>query len=83
MKKPKAAPRRRPRFHRGEQVHLLRFLPPILSGSTVAILEVRDVGREYRYQVDSTEYPEKPVWASEDDLAYPMDPGAAGQEHSR
>lgn len=64
------------RFQVSNLVRLNRFLPPVLSGSIVTILDVHQVGGGcYRYQVQSTEYPEKPVWASEEDLAAPLDPG--------
>jgi hypothetical protein len=62
-----------PKFQVGEMLTLQRFLPPILSGSTVSALAIshtRSAGD--RYQVASSEYPGKPVWADEDDLAFPI-----------
>ena len=58
-----------PRFYAGERATLTRYLPPILCGSTVAILEVRATGDGFRYQVQAEEYPGAPVWAYDEDLA--------------
>jgi hypothetical protein len=70
--KPKPTPHSR--YHIHDLVRLLRYLPPVLSGSTVAVLDVRQVGHgALRYQVQSAEYPASPVWANEDDIAYPME----------
>jgi len=65
----------KPKFQKDQLVTLKRFLPPVLSGSTVAVLDVRDCGKSgIRYQVRSDEYPATPVWAHEEDLALPWEP---------
>lgn len=62
------------KYQVGELLTLNRFLPPILSGSTVAVKEVVTAAQDYRYRVESTEYPvERPVWAYEDDLVRPLE----------
>lgn len=67
-----SARRNAPRFQVGEQLTLRRYLPPVLSGSTVAVLAVSQHHGGDRYQVASSEYPGKPVWADENDLAWPI-----------
>lgn len=62
------------RFQVSNQVRLERYLPPVLSGSIVSILDVRYVGAgDYRYQVQATEYQATPVWCDESDLAAPLE----------
>lgn len=65
--KPKA------KFQTGELATLARYLPPILSGSQVTVMDVVYTGREYRYQVQATEYRSDPKWAYEDDLRRPLE----------
>lgn len=62
----------KPRFSVGEMAVLGRYLPPLLSGTQVIVQGVVNTGREYRYQVESTEYAGA-AWAHEDDLRLPLE----------
>ena len=61
------------KFQLGELATLIHYLPPLLSGSQVTILDVAFTGREYRYQVAATEYKSDPKWAYENDLRRPLE----------
>jgi hypothetical protein len=63
----------RPRFSKGQIVTLKNFQPPLLSGSQVAIMDIRDTGRQFMYQVKSVEYTEKEKWVYESDLQPPLE----------
>ena len=64
----KAKPR--PAFAPGDHARTTCYLPPVLSGSVVAVLDVHNDRGTVRYQVRSVEYEAKPVWAYEDDLEW-------------
>ena len=57
-----------PRWRPGDTVKLLRFVPPILSGSAVTIQRIDANGQRARYQVRSCEYPSVCKWVREEEL---------------
>ena len=61
-----------PRYYPGNLVTLARYLPPLLSGTQVVIRQAINTGREYRYQVEASEYDADPIWAYEEDLRPPL-----------
>lgn len=63
----------RPKYSTGQIVTLRNYKPPLLSGSQVAIEEVKDTGRQFVYRVSCIEYSEKPVWVHESDLQAPLE----------
>lgn len=60
------------KFQQGELATLIHYLPPLLSGSQVTILDVAFTGREYRYRIMATEYHSDAKWVYEDDLRRPL-----------
>jgi hypothetical protein len=63
----------RPKFSVNQIVTLKNFTPPLLSGSQVAIKDVRDTGRQFMYQVESVEYSAEQKWVREGDLQAPLE----------
>ena len=63
----------RPKYSKDQIVTLKNFIPPLLSGSQVAIKDVRDTGRQFMYQVESVEYSAEPKWVHQDDLQAPLE----------
>ena len=61
------------KFQPGELATLIHYLPPLLSGSQVTILNVAFTGREYRYQITSAEYQSESKWAHEEVLRRPLE----------
>jgi hypothetical protein len=63
----------RPKYTKNQIVTLKNFIPPLLSGSQVAIKDVRDTGRQFMYQVESVEYSAEQKWVHEADLQAPLE----------
>lgn len=63
----------RPKFSKDQIVTLKNFIPPLLSGSRVAIKETKDTGRQILYKVSSIEYPAEEKWIHEGDLQAPLE----------
>jgi hypothetical protein len=63
----------RPKFSVNQIVTLTNFHPPLLSGSQVAVLDVKDTGRQIMYEIKPVEYPGEAKWVRESELAAPLE----------